>query len=852
MSIAELKCGTSVQIESDEMNNANSSYEGRRRYGMINGIKVAPWFFIHISSELMLSKVYKTRAVIPEICIKSLSNNCDYRKRCRRIHPADKLLYRQKVRTRSDAGLTDVVSPGQPVIVETGNRTALLTSPMQTTQHLELPLADNHPPIVKLPAVNLQNVVSPQCSNRTPFRPCSDYSEDEGPPGTSEIGWRRKKYNARNSLDALQQSNYGGKMTADTEAEDWGNLNANVSLDSGDSSDTTSSSLKVDGINRRLRNNDDLLASTHEGSCSLPQHRNQVARRAPVRHPERCKLWLDTLHSGKKDHRLGMVDRSIDNEHTELPGPSSNTDTGKPRRPPGYPERCRTWLRGQCDRGSSCRYVHDDIEYSNEIDKERNLTPIWSAKIHNHINIKFSAGFVVEDVMTGFDTSWIYIHGIPGAIEEGEVLKLAKPFGDVQEIRMHGKSSSPKTAKILFARPGQALQASSSLQSVSAFGKELSVKLPVTSSKSGNATFKDGIVVVDWEPPSKVWYGGYKDLAHAHKAIHEAQFLGGDINVDAQVHKGLPAMGPVTVKFRGLPLDFSPQNMQRFANPTSVVWERPKYTDLPHAITVIRSILERHGKLDSFHVLPPPYRGHRVKVFVHFSSPTAADAACRHLHGLSPAFVGNTKIYAHHDRTVDYRISSEAFEQARSDIETLREHIWRRYRHNASLIVSGQGPVVIKLHARELEFLRQIKLEFEKTISGEVVKCDGKVAWDEFFVHPAGIQYLQTLQRANPGIVIRNEIRRIRLFGSSRVRCAVSRQIGEKVLELRSQKVSFIPLAGRFIWIFMSRQLLEFQNDLGPGNVTLDMYNRGLKIRVQDPVKAMIYSAPSVSMNRSN
>jgi len=33
---------------------------------------------------------------------------------------------------------------------------------------------------------------------------------------------------------------------------------------------------------------------------------------------------------------------------------------------PKFNELCRKWLRGQCDRGHSCRYIHEDLEYDDD------------------------------------------------------------------------------------------------------------------------------------------------------------------------------------------------------------------------------------------------------------------------------------------------------------------------------------------------------------------------------------------------------------------------------------------------------------------------------------------------------
>ncbi|KAF8621234.1 hypothetical protein AX15_007947 [Amanita polypyramis BW_CC] len=460
--------------------------------------------------------------------------------------------------------------------------------------------------------------------------------------------------------------------------------------------------------------------------------------------------------------------------------------------------------------------------------------PLWFATVHDYIKVKISDGFEVVNIRTGFESSIIYLHGIPSQITTGEMLRLLRPFGKVSEIRMPNSTPhSTKVARVRFSEPEEAQSAVSGIKRISSLGTELSVRLPISTATAKNAVFKDGTVVIEWEPSGKTWYAGYSDAVDAKKAITEARAKAPDSPIDARVHVGLPALGLVTVKFRGVPAHFTQQDVLRFTNSASVVYKRPKYTNSSRAENAIRSDLERFGRILSFHICPPSSRDYKFKAYAQFSSPAAADAACQDLHGSTPLYVGRTKIFAHHDRTVEYRISNDAYVKVIPDIDMLRQYIWKRYMHDASMTISGHNPVVVELRSRKLEILGKIKLEFEKTLSGEVVKSDGRVIWDDFFAQAAGIQYLQSLQTQNIRIIIRNEssTRKIRLFGSLQTRKLVAGQIVNKVSELRSQQVSLIPLAGRFVGVFTAKALSELWEGIGPENVTLDIYNRLLRIR---------------------
>ena len=465
-----------------------------------------------------------------------------------------------------------------------------------------------------------------------------------------------------------------------------------------------------------------------------------------------------------------------------------------------------------------------------EEDRDQRPTPAWSTTVHEYAKVKLSAGFYVEGITTGFETSFVLLHGIPSQMGTDKLLQLLQPIRNISEIRMSERSLHPtKTAKIYFSKPEDAQSALPGLKRLAPSGMELSVQMPISTSNL-NAVFKDSMVVVELQPPGKTWYAGYPNATDAQKAIAQCRAMAWESPVDGQIHTGLPAAGPVTVKFRGLPAGFEEQDIKQFANPSSVLCERTKYTNLVRATGIIKSILERYGKVLSFRVHQSTSK---VTAYAQFSSTTEANAACAHLDGMTPPFTGKTRIYAHHDRTVEYRLSAETFSRAASDIEALKEHVWKRYRHDASINISGRSPIIVELRTRILGILGKIKQEFEKTLSGEVIKSNGKIIWDDFFAQPSGFEYLQELQVQNSRVVIRDEsaTRKIRLFGPPQEREEIARRIIDKVLELRAQQISFIPLAGHFIGIFMSKEVLDLQRALGPEIVSLDIANRRLRIR---------------------
>ncbi|TFK41548.1 hypothetical protein BDQ12DRAFT_599545 [Crucibulum laeve] len=514
-------------------------------------------------------------------------------------------------------------------------------------------------------------------------------------------------------------------------------------------------------------------------------------------------------------------------------------------RPPRYPEVCGLWLNGRCTKEYQCRFVHEDLDYDDPMKPPSVHRPaprppeVFLTTIHDHIKVRFGEGFEVQNIVTGFETPWIFIANVPVRVTEADITKLVKPFGQIVDIRLPtSKSDAPAMlVKVRMSTPLEASQARTALHGSKSFGAKISVRLGLNNSTGGAAMLRDNAVRIEWEAPGKIAYGGYSTLEDAQRAIAATRVPVGDHFVRGTIHSGLPVVGVVTVRFRTLPLDVDETAMEMLANPEDVMWERPNYTSLPRAISGIKRTLEEGAELLEFDILPPPYRDSKIRAWAHFASPADAKAARDRLSGRKPAFTGLTPVYARHVKTITYSLNLEKFGKVASDLYALRDSVGGRGQNSSNSISiiprQAQGYVLVKLCGEELKELGQLKAELERLLTGEVIRKDGKVIWDNFFSQTAGIIFLEDLQRAHPRITIQKDVTRrmIRLFGPSDLRAVVRQEIIRKATQLLTQKVHVISLDGRLIGLFMSPDLMKLQQDLGPENVILDLWNRVLKIR---------------------
>ncbi|KAG6841624.1 hypothetical protein C0991_009049 [Blastosporella zonata] len=541
------------------------------------------------------------------------------------------------------------------------------------------------------------------------------------------------------------------------------------------------------------------------------------------------------------------------------------------RPPPQRQETCIQWLRGRCIARYACKYRHDDLEYdlpksisagpSKNVPDNNNVrfcvsSPIWclilsqamlegrtwSVKVHDHAKVKLGPGFDIQALETGFETPWIYLGNIPAHVTDKEVAELLQPFGDVADVKLPiQKNTSMMLVRARFTTPVSARDASTALHGAQAFDSKITARLPVhlLDGSHNNAMFTNTSVRIRWEPPSRTAYCGYSTMELAEAGMQVAGKVFRDRYVNASIHIGLPVVGVVTIRVRGLPIDVTKEDMAWFAKPDDVVWAQPNYKNFDAAKTSIRRILQRQLELLDFVVLSPPYIHSQVQAWAHFATPRDAKTACGRLHGRQPEFTGKTRISAEHLQSLTFLVSPTTYTQICGDLRALCRTAFNMG-HATMSVVERPAPMktLVKLSGEDLNGLGQLKGEVEKILKGEVVRQDASIAWDPFFAHPAGQAFLENLQCTTVNVTIHADIpkRMIRLMGFSISRIAVREKILAKLTELQAQKLRTIPLDGWLFGQFMRSNLAQLQERFGYENLDLDFHRRCLVVRGNDTV----------------
>ncbi|KAF9446570.1 hypothetical protein P691DRAFT_783509 [Macrolepiota fuliginosa MF-IS2] len=525
-------------------------------------------------------------------------------------------------------------------------------------------------------------------------------------------------------------------------------------------------------------------------------------------------------------------------------------------------ERCIRWLRNACAYGYSCRYIHGDLEYDDDsvgptatrppsstitttTGKQPAPAPpkylvsadefLLSFTLHDHMRVQCSAGFDIQRVQTAFESSTLLISNISSRVRSQHLREVLSSYGVVEELHMPPTISFGTIVRVNYSDAAEAQKAQAALNGMKMYNLSLTARIAASGTMKtvAGAIFKDAAVRISWEAPAKIVYAGYSNADQAQRAIQIARTtpLNGHY-LRGEIYEGMPAVDVVNVRFCGVPVNVDKADLVRFVNPADIMWTRPNYTDFEEGERLVRRRLEECGAVEHFDVLPPPYRdGGMVRAWANFSTGVKAKEAARQLDGRKPKCLGYTTIRASHVQTISYDISPDKFANLGAAIEALQVS-----QRRSSVIVYKRpnGFAVVRLSADEQKELAHLKNQFEKILKGEVVRRDGKAVWDSYFARREGSGFLDDLRVKNPAVYFENDVERtlIRVHAFSVDRTRFVNAIVAKVKEIRAQNISHIPLPGRLLGAVIANEDIKcLRRKHGIDNANIDIFKRVLYVR---------------------
>ncbi|KAH9897001.1 hypothetical protein C8Q73DRAFT_437392 [Cubamyces lactineus] len=489
----------------------------------------------------------------------------------------------------------------------------------------------------------------------------------------------------------------------------------------------------------------------------------------------------------------------------------------------------------------------------------------------------FGPGLQISQIITGFECRQILLEGVPSTFVPAAITALLERFGAVTYVAAVDPSPGDSTLsfRVTFATGDAAIEAATALNDGQLVaGAQISASVVEKKAMTlGGGTLFDGDVLFDLPTPFQTGFVGYPTEELARKAIALARTAKIDYSrVSATLYEGIPMVGTFSVRFDGLPPNFTTDDLKKhFVQPLDAeerearrenkkrakrngkgkgvdqerdvqpsekcegaMLQRAKYPSVSSAINGLRRMLQEHDEEVTLNVLPPPY-GKCVKVWAHFSSADVAAKACGALHGFNPRFVGKQRIFAHHIKSLRYSLPCAVFDVLAPEIDYLRSYIGDDCGTSITVIDRRPqpGPITVKLLSESMASLTKAKASFDRLLRGEKVTDNGQIVWNDFFGGQAGESFLQELEQRYPKVKISIDPRRrtLALFGVSGERERVQNEIIDKVKNLKSRALQRHPIPGHLIVGFMRSDLVKLQQEFGKENVWVDLTNQKLVVR---------------------
>ena len=459
-------------------------------------------------------------------------------------------------------------------------------------------------------------------------------------------------------------------------------------------------------------------------------------------------------------------------------------------------------------------------------------------------NVKFSDGFSIEKITTGFESLWFVIEDVPESVSRSEIERLAAPFGVVQDVRFRDKKQSGKSvsraASVQMSSYRDVIRAVNSLDGQDALGLGHPISCQLSLGKRLSNILRDNFVRVSWPAPCKAGYAGYSTLEAAQKAVSKAdgKTERGGYWITASTYQSIPIIDAYNVRFTGLPPWAGQDYLAKFGRSEGTMLERPNYSASDFGETAVRKTLASFGKITSWVMVPPPYMDGNVRAWCQFDSPDVAAAACE-LHRVKQRSLGMEKISVRRVLSAVEHVPCSRFKLVEQDLHHLQEDVWKHTRGAYLKILphsQNEGEKIgLRLVAEDSKTLARLRVELKEILDGEILKEDGQKVWDDFFCREAGFHFVEELRGHNPDVLIFvHSFRKcIRLVGTVERRKSIAAAILTKLSSLRQHLIRSIPLDRQAMGVLKSPDFTAAQQRYGEEGIRIDL--QGHQILVCGP-----------------
>ncbi|KAL1658364.1 hypothetical protein EV122DRAFT_284662 [Schizophyllum commune] len=460
--------------------------------------------------------------------------------------------------------------------------------------------------------------------------------------------------------------------------------------------------------------------------------------------------------------------------------------------------------------------------------------------IEEHMTVEMQDGISVRKLQTAFELDSILLEGLPYSASARDIEESCATFG-----RLVGIETLPRNSYLVqFARVADADFASKALHGKVICGAQTTVRLLARQRARSDAgtTFNDATVRVAFQIPTKTIYAGYSTLSAAEAGIRSATKPIRHHTLLAEIHKGVPAVELVTVRFSGLPMDVTPAEVQGLGSPISHMVEikglgspvshmynnLPRLSSAERVETAVEGYVYKQGGVLSVQRQQTPYRNGRSAIWVTFSSAAEARSAALAMNGRKPSATAGTEISARYSvsMTLDMRTSVYCARQpALAELARAAQESGVQ----VTFVPRQNGYVMqARMHAPCVAPLGSVRKEMILIVRGQILSSMGRNVWHPFFTSSRGREFIRQLHTRGICAFADACKRELRVAGSRTQREEAAKALSIKLDFLESQHAWVIPLPLAPIGLYIDSEVTSLRKRLGNDRVNLDVRSRAL------------------------
>ena len=481
---------------------------------------------------------------------------------------------------------------------------------------------------------------------------------------------------------------------------------------------------------------------------------------------------------------------------------------------------CRFYLLGRCNKGIDCPYMHLNENTSTSNDKQRvqpedvnapsDLIHVQDTKTKNDLfaapkqfmnevevrNLRgacvmFGPGAQVQDLEFPSDYSAVQMTSLQPECDAKAFQRFLAKLGEtvpLSSIRVKTVTKPPSiVANVSVRDPGfsHRLKLKADIDVEGPLVPDIAVSILQVGIKSESSAnrLQMNTVSCTWYKPSRIAWLHYENIGKARAAerfitSRDFRIAGRKIAATLQIPEQRFGHGKPTItsiQLGNLDASTSQPMIERHIpghlTPVNVVVGQISYPASSHeAEESVKALVTGIGPLTAWEP-NPTISATQVKAIARFESVEHARKAVNQLSGQKLPHLANSKLFVSPLISVKFNVPRAMYSAIRGDVDHLKSQIWDAGHVHIKAyppIDPTQKLITLRLYGENAKAVAKAKSAFERILAGDVAMNGDHGIWDDFFINPGGLMYLNELGHKHQGYIYRDMRKhRLSLYGSA-------------------------------------------------------------------------------------